>query len=299
MPQVLVIDDAPDIRVLLKVLLRRDDVTVLSAPNAREGIDLAVARTPDVILLDLDLPSVSGFEVCRQLKANPRTRSIPVIFVTGARGTDKKIEAFDAGAVDYVTKPFDLDELRARVRVALREKRERDALAADAELDPLSGIGNRRAFERHLAARIAAHHALGEDTALVMVDVDHFKSINDRFGHPFGDKVIQTTAALLAASTRSSDVVCRIGGEEFALLLPGAPLEGAQRLAERLRTRLASVDMKHEGSPLKITASFGVTATSLFRGRWLTGERMISAADDALYRAKQAGRDCIMLDLAA
>lgn len=292
-PQVLVIDDSPDMQRLLRVLLRRDGVTVISAARPDEGIAFALARLPDVILLDIDMPSSTGFDVCRKLKADARTRAIPVIFVTAARAVYTKIEALDLGAVDYVTKPFDPDELRARVRVALRQKRERDALAADAEVDPLSGIGNRRAFERHLAARVAAHHALGEDCSLVLADLDHFKSINDRFGHPFGDRVIQTTAALLAASIRPGDIACRIGGEEFALLLPGTPLEGAQKLAERLRTRLAAVDMEHEGSSLTITASFGVTATSLFRGQWCSGDAMIAAADEALYEAKQAGRDCI------
>lgn len=293
-PQILVIDDATDMRCLLRVLLRRDGVTVSSASSSNEGIALALARAPDVILLDLDMPGQSGFDVCKQLKADPRTRSIAIVFVTGKRDVTAKIAALDLGAVDYITKPFDPDELRARVRVALREKRERDMLQADAELDPLSRIANRRAFERHLAARVTAHHALGEDSSLVFVDLDHFKAINDRFGHPFGDRVIQTTAAVLAMSIRPGDIACRIGGEEFALLLAGIPLEDAQRFAERLRTRLASVHMEHEGSPLKITASFGVTATSQFRGRILTAETMTIAADEALYRAKRAGRDCIV-----
>lgn len=291
-PQVLVIDESPDMPSLLRVLFRREGVAVLSASRIDVGIDLAVSCLPDVILLDVDMPSANGFEACRMLEADPRTRSASIIFVTAGRAVSK-VEALELGATDYVTKPFDPDELHLRVRVALREKRERDALAADAELDPVSGIGNRRAFERHLAARVAAHRALGEDTALVLVGLDHFESINDGLGHAFGDRVIQRTAAFLAASVRAGDIVCRIGGGELALLIPGAPLHAAQELAERLRRRLASVDMEHEGSSLEITASFGVTATSQFRGQELSGARMIAAADQALYEAKQAGRHYI------
>lgn len=270
-PRILVVDERPEMHALMRYLFRRGGVTILSAFDANEAMSLAVTQGADVVVLDLDILSSDGVNMCEQLEADSRTRDIAAVFVT---------------------RPIDPDDLHARVRTALREKRERDALLAETELDPSSGVGNARAFERRLAAQVTAHQALGEQSGLVYVELD---PLDAREHHV--DTAVPTTAAVLAASVRSGDGVFQIGAEKFAILLPGANLDGARRVVERLRRRLACVDMEYEGSSLKITASFGVTATSQFRGR-VSCETMKNAADKALQLAHQVGRGCIVIDAA-
>ncbi|HEY4117046.1 MAG TPA: response regulator, partial [Byssovorax sp.] len=191
-PKLLVIDDSHDIHSLLEVRLRPEGLRVHHAHDGEQGVKMTEALLPDVILLDVEMPEVSGFDVCRRLKADPRTSGIPIIFLTGASDVDTKVHGFDLGAVDYVTKPFEPAELRARVRAALRTKRYQDLLETRASIDGLTGLSTRRCFDERLAAEVQLANVERRSLSLVMLDVDHFKSLNDTYGHPFGDRVLQS-----------------------------------------------------------------------------------------------------------
>jgi len=290
---VLAIDDAPEVHALLAARLRPEGVRLLSAQGWEEGRELAFTTAPDLILLDVEMPGYSGLDVCRLLKADPRTAAIPVIFLTGATDVSTKVHGFDLGAVDYVTKPFHPAELRARVRSALRTKRYQDLLAASAQVDALTGLRNRGYLDDFLDAAVRSSHIESRPCSLVLVDLDHFKQLNDRYGHPFGDLVLQRVGELVGASVRAGDAACRYGGEEMALVLPGTPAAAATLVAERLRAALASLELAPRGERVVVTASFGVAETGeLARmGHAATDAALIAAADEALYFAKRSGRD--------
>lgn len=290
--QILAIDDSADIHELLAVRLRPEGVTLHQALDAQEGLNKAIELQPDLILLDLDLPGVTGFEVCRQLKADPRTAALQVIFLTGTCEVDSKVRGFDMGAIDYVTKPFDAAELRARVRSALRTKRLQDLLANRAQIDGLTGIYNRAHFNTrlHEVVQMCIRHA--RPFSLVMADLDHFKKVNDTYGHPVGDTVLQVFAEVLSQVSRTSDHVCRYGGEEFALILPDSRAAEAMFVIERAQRKLSELDLRQHNGPLKITASWGLTDSTLAQIEELVPALLLKRADAALYEAKRAGRNC-------
>jgi diguanylate cyclase (GGDEF)-like protein len=287
----LVIDDSIDIHRLLDVRLRPEEVVVYHALSADEGLDKARELKPDLILLDVDLPIKSGFEVCEALKQDPALAEIPVIFLTGATDIHTKVQGLELGAVDYVIKPFDPAELRARVRAALRTKRYHDLLSARANVDGLTGIWNRSYFNQRFGEEIAAAQRYSRQVSLVMLDLDHFKTHNDTYGHPFGDRILQVVGDVLHSALRSTDAPCRFGGEEFALILTETPGEGALLLAERIRMRIASTVFRAKDVNIPVTASFGVVSSEVFDTQSVSVSRMIRAADDALYRAKNEGRN--------
>ncbi|MHC4876920.1 MAG: diguanylate cyclase [Planctomycetota bacterium] len=294
--KILVIDDSPDIHQLLKVRLKNLDVSLEHALSGAEGIEKAQADCPDLILLDVHMPETSGFDVCRQLKGTGDLQNIPVIFLTGASDVDQKVLGFEVGAVDYIQKPFDSAELNARVRAALRTKRFQDMLAQRAMIDGLTGLWNRTHFETRLQDEVVATQRYDRPLSLIMLDVDHFKQLNDNHGHPFGDEVLQAVGETLSETARASDWACRYGGEEFALILRETNLEGARVLAERLRQLIEGLALRNKGEDVKVTASFGVSCSELclnpcdFSRRWL-----ITSADSALYAAKHAGRNRVRI----
>ena len=293
-PSVLVVDDSPDIHMLVEVRLRPEGVVVHHAESGELGLKLARELKPDLILLDVDMPGLSGLDVCRELKRGP-CAGIPVIFLTGAADVQAKVEGFDAGAVDYVTKPFEPTELRARVRAALRTKRYLDLLEARAHIDGLTGLRNRAYLDLRIADELAAACRYGREVSLVMIDVDHFKGHNDHHGHPFGDQVLQTLGELLAASVRSADVACRFGGEEFALVLTETDGPSAAILAERIRVKIAGLPFKVRGQAVLVTASLGVASTTDFADRSkIIPATLLSLADGALYNAKRSGRNRVL-----
>jgi PleD family two-component response regulator len=218
-PRVLVIDDSPEIHQLLKVRLRGEGLVLLHATDPVEGLRLARSVVPDLILLDQDMPTMTGLEACRALKADPVTSHVPIVFLTGAASVTDRVAGLDAGAVDYIGKPFDPLELRARVRATLRTKRYQDLLMLRAQLDWLTGLRNRAYFDTRLADEVMAARRHGRLVSLILLDLDHFKSINDRFGHPFGDRVLQKVGDVLLDGARVTDAPCRYGGEEFGIVL--------------------------------------------------------------------------------
>ena len=290
--RVLVIDDSEAIHKLIEARLRPEGLEVIGELDGERGIERAISEEPDLILLDVGLPDVDGFEVCRQLKEHPTTRDVPIIFLTGTTSTDSKVRGLDLGAVDYVTKPFDQGELRARVRAALRTKRLQDILEQQSFLDGLTGLWNRTYLDRRIESELTVARRYGRALTLVMVDIDHFKRLNDTYGHLFGDLVLQGIGDALRAYARRSDIVARYGGEEFALLLTNTTLEAGLFVAERLRSSIEGRNFEVHGEVVNLTASFGLTCTEDFEGE-RTPENLIRAADRALYASKDAGRNSV------
>jgi diguanylate cyclase (GGDEF)-like protein len=289
---ILVIDDSEDIHKLLDARLREEGVLLHHALSSQEGLRMAQELRPDLVLLDVDMPDSTGFDICMILKNDPATASLPIIFLTAASGAIDKVRGFDIGAVDYVTKPFDAAELKARVRAALRTKRYQDLLTARSNVDALTGLWNRRYFDERLKSELAANQRYGRQVSLIMLDVDEFKKINDNHGHPFGDRVVEAVGELLQTACRMTDAPCRYGGDEFALILTETPLAGSFLLANRLCKQVAALALRVGGHEVLVTASFGVTDAEVL-GRSPTPEALLRAADDALYEAKRCGRNCV------
>lgn len=302
-PTVLAIDDSVEVLAALKAFLRPEGVNLRTARDWESGLELAAESSPDLILLDVCMPDQSGLDVCRRLKNDPHTANIPIIFLTAVTDLSTKLHGFDLGATDYITKPFHPEELRARVRTALRQQRERTALRQEARIDALTGLLNRAAFDRELQGAFGACLPTGSELSLVLVDLDHFKTLNDRFGHQFGDEVLSRVGATLRHETRPTDHACRYGGEELALILPGVDLAGAEGIAERMRVRIASLPFFFGSKSVQVTASFGVssriTCADDDTNVALGAARLISAADLALYSAKRHGRDRVCTSVSA
>ncbi len=291
---VLAIDDSPEMLALLRVRLVHEGVNLLTADHADHGLALAIEAQPDLILLDIDLPEESGLDLCRRLKSIPETAHIPIIFLTATSTIETKVHGFDLGAVDFVTKPFHPAELRARVRAALKMKRAQDMLTREARVDALTGLKNRAYFDERLAIEIESSRYKRSPLSLVMIDLDHFKKLNDTYGHPFGDLVLQRVGELLARTARRSDAACRYGGEELALLLTATEIDDAVKVAERAAERIRELDLPSRGGArVSVTASFGVAEASCILQRMgsITAATLLTAADEALYEAKHQGRD--------
>jgi two-component system, cell cycle response regulator len=283
---ILVIDDSPEIHSLVKARLGKEQVAILSAYDGESGLIAAREHRPDLILLDIDMPGRDGFEICVDLKSDSMTSNIPVIFLSAAASTSEKIRGLEVGATDYVTKPFDAAELLARVRVSLRTRRMVDSLSHKAMIDGLTGLWNRTYLEAHTTIELAAARRSAKPLACIMADVDHFKSVNDTYGHSFGDEVLREVGRVLTHSCRAEDIVCRYGGEEFTVLLPDTSLERAAELAERLRLAIEGRPFVCRDMPVNVTCSFGVANL-----RERIPPSVIELADAALYQAKRSGRN--------
>ncbi len=294
--RVLVVDDSEFIHELVRARLRQEGLHVEHELSGEAGFRHAIERQPDLILLDIDLPDTNGFDICRRLKDRAETRQIPVIFLTGQTDTEAKVKGLDLGAVDYVTKPFDEVELRARVRAALRTKRLQDLLQQQSFLDGLTGLWNRKYLNNRLEGELNLAKRYGRRLSVILGDIDHFKLINDTYGHLFGDYVIQRIAEALSRGARRSDIACRYGGEEFAFLLPGSSIGPSAVVAERLRVAIESEQFDVQGSQIQVTISFGVASTADLNP--MTSEAILTRADRALYAAKESGRNRVHVYLA-
>jgi diguanylate cyclase (GGDEF)-like protein len=260
------------------------------ALEGETGLDMAARLRPDLILLDIDMPQPDGFEVCRRLKADPNTVGIPVIFLTGDTSTEKKIKGLELGATDYITKPFDAAELRARIRATLRAKYLMDLLSQRALLDGLTGLWNRVYFESRLSSELALIRNAHKPLSCLMIDLDHLREINARHGHLFGDDVLRRMGRILTDCCRPDDAVCRYGGEEFVVLCPATSVEHAAELAERIRQRVVAEKWSREGAPVVVTCSIGVADLRRF-----PPPGMVEMADQAVSQAKNAGRNCVVV----
>jgi len=285
---ILVIDDSEPIHALLRARLQNERVELRFALDGETGIAQALASPPDMILLDIDMPAPDGFEVCRRLKADLRTMQIPVVFLTGNSSTEEKILGLELGAADYIIKPFDSAELRARIRATLRAKYLMDLLSKKALLDGLTGLWNRVYFESRLAEAMTRSRNGMATFSCLMIDLDRFKQINDTHGHLFGDEVLRGVGQILTETCRDADVACRYGGEEFVVLAGNAPADHAVTLAERIRARLEAQVFTHMGQRVPVTCSIGVADL-----RHTPPPGIVELADQALYKAKHDGRNRI------
>ncbi len=290
MQRVLLIDDSPLMQRLVEGWLKGDQIEVIPANTGLTGFSLAVTEQPDIILLDVDMPDINGFELCKKLRSDNRTSGIPIVFLTGAASPEDRVEGLNLGAVDYIIKPFHPAEFQARVRAALRTKYLLDLLKERAQIDGLTALRNRAYLDQRLEGEIALLKRRPGAMSVIMLDVDNFKLVNDNYGHLMGDDVLRWIGDILQNSVRTEDVVARFGGEEFVIITPGIGREGAHILAERLRQRIASTPVRRLGSPLNITCSFGIAE---YQSE--TAEKILENADAALYAAKRQGKNCVVI----
>jgi two-component system, cell cycle response regulator len=290
-PLILIADDDEDIRLLVTTRLERAGYRVVGARNGDEALQLAAEHDPDLLLLDVSMPVLNGHDLCLALTAdNPAPP--PVIFLSGRTLPKDRVLGLEAGAVDYMTKPFDAHELIARVAVALRTRRRIASLALDASVDRMTGLLNRAQLDDRLLEAVTRATDAGTNLGCVLLDLDHFKSVNDRFGHLTGDQVLREVAARLRRNLRSNDPVFRYGGEEFFVLVERGDGPGAMFIAEKLLGAIADEPI----AGLEITASAGV---ALWAPTFTEPAELLEAADAALYEAKRSGRARVVLGPAA
>ena len=304
--RVLIVDDHEDNIELLRARLESWGFEPISASDGEEALQRIDECAPDLILLDVMMPKIDGIEVAKRVKANRSLPFIPIIMQTALDATENKVEGLEAGADDYITKPIDFAELKARVNSMLRikrlqdalEERERQLLEANERLrhmsqtDALTGLDNRRHLEERLDEMFEHARRLNEPFACVMCDLDRFKSVNDTYGHQAGDAVLKQFARILRNEVREIDRVGRYGGEEFMLLLPGTVLDAAVTFAERVRKEVEGHTFTFDGTSICRTASFGVSAWP--HPRVGNTDVLVRAADDALYVAKETGRNRVV-----
>ncbi|MBU2489091.1 MAG: diguanylate cyclase [Proteobacteria bacterium] len=300
MAKILVIDDSRLVSHVAKTILTKQGHEVLLASEGASGLDLARAEMPDLILLDLIMPGIDGYEVCEKIKnEEAETADIPVIMLTSKAESADKVRGLEAGASDYVTKPFDEGELVARVNTHLRLKdlyeklqEKNRQLQELANRDGLTGLFNHRYFQEALSKDFQRAMRYHESLSCVLLDIDFFKKFNDTYGHQTGDVVLSTLGRLIEDSLRETDLAARYGGEEFALVLYHTPAPAAFMVAERLRESVEAHEFKADELSLKVTISVGVATFP--HAEIPDHKTLVECADKALYRAKEAGRNQVI-----
>jgi len=306
MQKILIIDDTPDnIRILNEIL--RNEYRIFFATSGEQGLEIAKRVLPDIILLDILMPEMDGYEVCSILKSDEITLWIPVIFVTAMVSVEEEAKGLEVGAIDYITKPFSPPIVKNRIRNHLKLKSYSDALKVVSEVlaqknreldilakhDGLTGLANRRYFDEVMEAEIKRAKRSGETLSVILCDIDYFKRYNDYYGHLTGDDCLRhISETIKKIFQRSSDLAARYGGEEFVIILPDTSHEGSARLAEKLRLEIISENMPHASSDIAdcVTISIGVASAQvndeIRSSKWFTKQ-----ADTALYKSKENGRN--------
>jgi two-component system glycerol uptake and utilization response regulator len=282
---ILIIDDSKlNIDILLGMLSGYDIVVAL---DGLSGIEIAVREKIDLILLDILMPEMDGFQTCQALKRDERSRHIPIIFITARNDEDSLEQAYDIGGIDYVTKPFKPKEVLARVKTQLQVRSLIDRLERLSSYDQMTGIYNRRKFFELAKARFTDDR---QHIYAMMLDIDHFKAINDRHGHPVGDRVIRAVAQKISDKLEGQEVILgRLGGEEFAILADFTSLELARQQGETLRHSIENLNIStDDDDPLSVTISVGIARA---RPHQRQLDELLKEADDALYEAKGSGRN--------
>lgn len=293
LPKLLIVDDqAMNIRVVHEVF--RNDCEVYMATSGAQALEKARSLLPDLILLDVVMPGMSGHEVCQKIKADPGLATIPIIFVTAHYDEADEVRGFELGAVDFIHKPINPTITRARVRNQLLLKQQSDILRSYAMVDGLTGIANRRKFEASFNRNWLLCKRDQEPLSLFMIDVDYFKKFNDHYGHQDGDTCLRKIAQTLQATlTRPFDLAARFGGEEFVCLLPKTEATGAMTVAKKVEQAIRALNIAHAQSDIAsyVTVSIGIVTTTPKQNS--ESQQLIATADQQLYNAKKSGRNQI------
>jgi diguanylate cyclase (GGDEF)-like protein len=298
--RVLIVDDEPLHCEAVAALVRGWNIVPYAATTFLEALRLFKEVSPDLVLLDVMIPQVDGYKLAGLFKRD--TRFVPIIMLTALDNIESKRRGLNAGADEFLTKPVNGLELQIRISSMIRIKRLAEALetanrqlAELATVDPLTGIANRRLLDQRLTYEYQRYKRYGRAMSVAMVDIDHFKNVNDTFGHAIGDKVLTLVGQTLRVVTRATDLVGRYGGEEFMVIAPETSMEHSRVLAERIRSILSRRSAEPEAQALglpPITVSVGVASTDLNVG---SQEELVKRSDKALYRAKREGRDRVVI----
>jgi diguanylate cyclase (GGDEF)-like protein len=291
---ILVVDDmASNIEIMDGVL--NQDYEILFATSGPEALEIALEQLPDMILLDIIMPGMDGYEVCHHLKGEERTRDIPVIFVTAMDHEEDESKGLNAGVVDYITKPIRPSIVKARVHNQLELKRYRDWLKSQSTVDGLTGIYNRRCFDETIDNEWKRGRRNQSPLSLILMDIDFFKAYNDHYGHMAGDDTLRKIAKEIAGVIRRpADLAARYGGEEFVLLLPETDGDGAMHVANRIQEKLRFVNIPHAYSAVADRITISIGTVTMIPTDELTPNDLIRCADELLYKAKQGGRNRIV-----
>jgi diguanylate cyclase (GGDEF)-like protein len=289
---VLLVEDDP-ISALISSQAVSDIYDVVHVSNGLTALDFCESTPPDLVLMDINMPAMNGLVACNLLKANEVTQDIPVIFITANSDPTSEDECWDAGCVDFISKPFSVKTLRHRVNAHLSVKLLTDKLKRLATYDGLTNIQNRRFFDSYIDEQVKLSVRQKTPLGLLMIDIDYFKQYNDNYGHLKGDDCLKdVAAALVAVAERPTDCVARFGGEEFAIVMPNTDDKGVQHVGEHLLKTIQELNIEHTGSPIqKLTVSLGGASLS---GASLDVNALIELADKRLYQAKQTGRNKLL-----
>ncbi|WP_372999922.1 diguanylate cyclase [Sulfurimonas sp.] len=285
---ILIVDDvASNVQALAGVL--KDDYNIKVAVNGTRALELIKQKPhPDLILLDVNMPEMDGYEVLREIKRCVGCESLPVMFVTGKDTEEDEEKGLLLGAVDYIKKPIHPAIVKARVNTQITLKRQRDELVYNALHDQLTGLYNRNHLVAEGNRKFSRALRQNDKLSIMMIDIDHFKAVNDTHGHLTGDLVLKEVASVLVQDKRTEDFSARFGGEEFIIVLEGCSKEDAQEKAEALRKKIENLNP----ADIEVTASFGVSELSKEHSSF---ESLLRAADSALYAAKNSGRNCVVV----
>ena len=306
MAKILIVDDSVTILSALATMVRAMKFEPITAESGEKAVELFTAEHPDLVLLDVNMPGIDGYETARRIRTARPDQWVPIIFLS-ANEYDQHLErAIESGGDDYLVKPVSPVVLSAKIRALQRLDQMRGKLvdvskelsAANQRLetlanqDALTGIANRRAFDSLIDRELARALRSREPLSVALCDVDHFKAYNDRYGHPAGDECLRKVGAAIAKSCRrATDFAARYGGEEFALLLPDTPAEGALKVVETVRQQVVSLAIPHEASSAAPVVTFSAGIATFSPERDKSAAQLIARADEALYRAKHLGRN--------
>ena len=286
---VLVIEDHPDQRDLLAIVLQREGYRVVTAANGIEALEKLEAQHVQIALSDIMMPKMDGFELINRIRSNPALRNIYLILITARIQEGDRVRGLDLGADDYITKPFSFSELLARVRVGSRVVQYQQHLEYQTQVDSLTGLFNRRAFEKKVHEEFERSKRYHNPLSLMILDIDNFKTINDTYGHHGGDAALVKISETLRQKTRQSDFPSRYGGEEFVLVLPETDQNNALQVAGKIHEEIRSCTFGTADRPFALTVSIGLTSSS--RKSYSDWREMLDDADQALYVAKNTGKD--------
>lgn len=290
---VLVIEDHPDQRELLAIVLQREGYRVVTAANGLEALEKLESENIQIALSDIMMPKMDGFELIKRIRTNSELKNIYLILITARIQEGDRVRGLDLGADDYITKPFSFSELLARVRVGSRVVHYQQHLEYQTQVDSLTSLFNRRAFEKKVHEEFERSKRYQNPLSLLILDIDNFKTINDTYGHHGGDAALVKIAETFREKTRQSDFPSRYGGEEFVLVLPETDQESALLVASKIHDAIRSCAFGTSARPFRLTVSIGVSSTSSrFYSNW---REMLDDADQALYLAKNTGKDRIEL----